>query len=45
MKTELINAYKIKKNLVSIPGHEKLSSKQFKYVIEKIQKFKFKKTM
>ena len=39
MKTKLINSYKIKKNLVSIPSHEKLSLKQFMYVIKKIQKF------
>jgi len=43
MKTELVNAHKIKKNLVSIPSHEKLSLIQFKHVIKKIQKFKFRK--
>ena len=41
VKTNLINSIKTKKTLVSIPSHEKLSLKEFNYVIKKIENFKF----
>lgn len=39
IKTNLPNASNCKKTLVSIPSHEKLNSKEFKFIIEKIKKF------
>jgi len=41
INTNLLNAHKIKKTLVSIPSHQNLSSKDFFYIINKIKKFKF----
>ena len=40
IKTNLINSFKAKKTLVSIPSHEKLTLKEFGYILKKIQKFK-----
>ena len=39
IKTNLSNAESCKKNLISIPSHEKLSLKQFMHIINKIKEF------
>ena len=39
VKTNLNNAIKCKKSLVAIPSHERLSEKQFKFIVKKIKDF------
>jgi dTDP-4-amino-4,6-dideoxygalactose transaminase len=42
IKTNLDNAIKCKKSLITVPCHENLSEKQFKFIIKKIKEFEFK---